>query len=69
MIESWQVGVPHFRPRFPAWPAISDIIAEWGSKMELGKVTTEQGADEIGRRMEAVLSKQGYYDGKRALVQ
>ena len=69
MVESWQVGVPHFRPRFPAWPAISDIIAEWGSKMELGKVTTEQGADEIGQRMEAVLSKQGYYDGKRALLQ
>jgi multiple sugar transport system substrate-binding protein len=69
MVESWQVGVPNFRPRFPAWPAISDIIAEWGTKMELGKVTTEQGADEIGRRMEAVLSQQGYYDGKRALLQ
>jgi multiple sugar transport system substrate-binding protein len=69
MVESWRAGVPYFRPRFPAWPAISDFIADWGSKMELGKVTTEQGADEIGRRMEAVLRKQGYYDGKRALLQ
>ena len=69
MVESWQKGVPEFRPRFPAWPAISEIIAEWGSKMELGQVSTEQGAKEIGSRMEPILAKEGYYDGKKALLQ
>ncbi|MDA8248110.1 MAG: sugar ABC transporter substrate-binding protein, partial [Rhodospirillales bacterium] len=69
MVESWQNGVPQFRPRFPAWPAISEIIAEWGSKMELGQVSTEQGAKEIGSRMEPILAKEGYYDGKKALLQ
>ncbi len=24
MVASWQKGVPDFRPRFPAWPAISE---------------------------------------------
>ena len=43
-VASWQKGVPEFRPRFPAWPALSEIVAEWGSKMMLGEVTTEQGA-------------------------
>jgi multiple sugar transport system substrate-binding protein len=69
MVESWQHGVPEFRPRFPAWPAISEIIAEWGTKMMLGEVTTEQGAKEIGSRMEPILAKEGYYDGKKALLQ
>jgi multiple sugar transport system substrate-binding protein len=65
MIGSWDNGVPFFRPRFPAWPAISEIVAEWGSKMMLGEVTTEEGAREIGARMETILEKEGYYDGSR----
>ena len=69
MVASWQKGVPEFRPRFPAWPAVSEIVAEFGSKMMLGEVTTEQGAKEIGTRMEAILQKEGYYDGKKKLIQ
>ena len=67
MVASWQKGVPEFRPRFPAWPAISEVIAEWGTKMMLGEVTTEQGAKEIGARMEEILGKAGYYNGSKPL--
>ncbi|WP_018390005.1 sugar ABC transporter substrate-binding protein [Ancylobacter sp. FA202] len=69
MVASWQAGVPEYRPRFPAWPAISEIVAEWGSKMMLGEVTVEGGSKEIGTRMEAILGKEGYYDGKKKLLQ
>ena len=69
MVAAWQKGVPEFRPRFPAWPAISEIVAEWGSKMMLGEVSTEEGAKQIGTRMEDILKKEGYYDGKKALRQ
>ena len=69
MVESWKNGVPEFRPRFPVWPEVSDIVAEWGSRMLAGKVTTEQGADEISKRMESVLAKAGYYDGRKPLLQ
>ena len=69
MVASWQKGVPEFRPRFPAWPAISEVVAEFGSKMMLGEVTTEEGAKQIGARMEDILKKEGYYDGKKALRQ
>ncbi len=68
MVLSWQGGVPDFRPRFPEWPAISEIIAEWGTKMMLGEVTTEEGAREIGTRMEAILEQAGYYSGKKKLL-
>lgn len=69
MVASWQKGVPEFRPRFPAWPAISEVVAEWGSKMMLGEVSVEGGAKEIGTRTEDILSKDGYYDGKKQLLQ
>jgi multiple sugar transport system substrate-binding protein len=69
MVESWQKGVPEFRPRFPSWPAISEIVAEWGSKMELQQVSTEEGAKQIGSKMEDILKQDGYYDGKKALLQ
>ncbi len=68
MVESWQGGVPDFRPRFPEWPAISEIIAEWGTKMMLGDVSTEEGAKTIGAKMEDILKQAGYYDGKKPLL-
>jgi multiple sugar transport system substrate-binding protein len=69
MVASWQKGVPEFRPRFPAWPAISEVVAEFGSKMMLGEVSTEEGAKQISVRMDEILKKDGYYDGKKALRQ
>ena len=69
MVASWQSGVPEFRPRFPAWPAISEVVAEWGSKMMLGEVSVADGSKEIGTRMEGILGKEGYYDGKKKLLQ
>lgn len=69
LVESWQDGVPEFRPRFAEWPEITEIVQEWGTKMMLGEVSVEEGAKTIGEKMEAVLAKAGYYDGKKPLAQ
>jgi len=69
LVESWQDGVPEFRPRFAEWPEITEIVQEWGTRMMLGEVTTEEGATEIGTRMEAVLEAAGYYSGEKPLAQ
>jgi len=69
LVESWQEGVPEFRPRFAEWPEISEVVQEWGTRMMLGEVSVEDGAREIGTRMEAILESSGYYDGDRPLVQ
>jgi len=37
--------------------------------MMLGEVSTEEGAMEIGTRMEAVLEDAGYYSGEKPLAQ
>lgn len=69
LVESWQDGVPEFRPRFAEWPEITEIVQEWGTKIMLEEVSTEDGAKELGSRMEAVLEKAGYYDGSKPLAQ
>jgi multiple sugar transport system substrate-binding protein len=69
LVESWKEGVPEFRPRFAEWPTITEIVQEWGTKIMLGEVSTEEGAKTIGERMEAVLKDAGYYDGKKPLAQ
>ena len=69
MVESWQQGVPEFRPRFAEWPQLSEIIAEVGTNMMIGNTSIKQGSEEIGKRVEDMLSKAGYYDGKKKLAQ
>ncbi len=69
LVESWQDGVPEFRPRFAEWPEITEIVQEWGTKIMLGEVSTEEGAQEISTRMEAVLEEAGYYSGEKPLAQ
>jgi multiple sugar transport system substrate-binding protein len=69
LVESWKEGVPEFRPRFAEWPTITEIVQEWGSKMMLGEVSTEEGAKIMGEKMEEVLKQAGYYDGKKPMAQ
>lgn len=69
LVESWQDGVPEFRPRFAEWPEITEIVQEWGTKMMLNEVSTEEGARILGDRMENVLEEAGYYSGEKPLAQ
>lgn len=69
LVESWQDGVPEFRPRFAEWPEITEIVQEWGTKIMLEEVSIQDGVTELGSRMEAVLEQAGYYDGSKPLAQ
>jgi multiple sugar transport system substrate-binding protein len=68
MVSSWEGGVPDYRPRFPQWPEISEVIAENGTAIMLGKSSVEDGAKAIGTRVEQILDKAGYYNGKAKLL-
>jgi multiple sugar transport system substrate-binding protein len=68
MVTSWEGGVPDYRPRFPQWPEISEVVGENGTSMMLGKSSVEAGAKAIGSKMEDILKKAGYYDGKVKLL-
>ena len=68
MVTSWEGGVPDYRPRFPQWPEISEVVGENGTAIMLGKSSVQDGAKAIGTKMEDILKKAGYYDGKVKLL-
>jgi multiple sugar transport system substrate-binding protein len=69
MVKAWNQGNPVFRPRFPEWPAISEIVAQVGTEMMLGKVSVKDGATQINGKVKDILTKAGYYDGKKPKLQ
>lgn len=69
LVESWQEGVPFFRPRFPEWPQISEIVADYGTRMMLGQIEIEGGATELGNKVREILDQAGYYRGDKNKLQ
>lgn len=70
LVVSWaNYGNPIFRPRFPEWPAISEVIAQWGSEMMLGSVSVEEGVAQIEEQMRGILEDAGYFTGDRPKLQ
>jgi multiple sugar transport system substrate-binding protein len=67
MVASWENAVPDYRPRFPEWPQVSEVIGEYGTSMMLGKTSVSDGAKTIGARVEDILGKAGYYKGDKPL--
>lgn len=67
-VESWEsYADPTFRPRFPEWPQLSEVIGQYGSEMMTGGVTIEEGVEQIEGEMEEILAP--YLEGDKELVQ
>lgn len=65
LVESWAAhSNPYYRPRFPEWPRVSEIVSEIGCQMMLGRTLIERGVRDIEDRMREILAD--YIDGRRA---
>jgi multiple sugar transport system substrate-binding protein len=69
MVESWQSALYYFRPRFPAYPQISEVVANWGTQIQLGQVSVRGGLEKISSAISDIMQKAGYYTGKEPKVQ
>ncbi len=68
VVESWsKYGNPIFRPRFPEWPQMSEIIAQYGSEMQLGSVSVEDGVAAIEEALMPLLEP--YISGQKPKLQ
>jgi len=68
LVESWsKYGNPIFRPRFPEWPQISELIAETGSEMMLGSISVEDGAKQLDDQIREILKD--YIEGNKPRLQ
>lgn len=70
LVISWkEYGNPVFRPRFPEWPAISELIAQTGTEMMLGSISVEDGAKLLNDQIRQILDQAGYYSGQKPKLQ
>ena len=68
VVESWnKYGNPVFRPRFPEWPQMSEIIAQYGSEMQLGSISVEDGIAAIEEALMPLLEP--YISGAKPKLQ
>jgi multiple sugar transport system substrate-binding protein len=69
-VESWnKYGIAAFRPRFPEWPAMSEQIAAVGTDIMSNKISAKDGAAQLDKSLEKILSDAGYYSGKKPQLQ
>ncbi len=48
MVETWRnATVPDWRPQLACYPRFSDIVSDWGSRIELGQVQVKPGLDSM----------------------
>ena len=50
MVETWRTAtVPDWRPELQCYPRFSDIVSDWGSRIELGQVAVKAGLDSMSK--------------------
>lgn len=48
MVKTWETStVPDWRPQLGCYPRFSDIVSDWGSRIELGQVAVKAGLDSM----------------------
>jgi multiple sugar transport system substrate-binding protein len=68
LVQTWsEYTVPEYRPRFPEWPQISEVISQWGADMMLGNVSVEEGVSNIESEMQEILEP--YIEGDKERIQ
>jgi multiple sugar transport system substrate-binding protein len=52
MVETWESAtVPDWRPQLQCYPRFSDIVSDWGSRIELKQVDAKKGLDSMAKSL------------------
>jgi multiple sugar transport system substrate-binding protein len=63
MVETWETAtVPDWRPQLQCYPRFSDIVSDWGSRIELGQTPVQQGLDSMAKDLTAYMNSSGCWD-------
>ncbi|HTW28155.1 MAG TPA: sugar ABC transporter substrate-binding protein [Acetobacteraceae bacterium] len=56
MVKTWETAtVPDWRPQLQCYPRFSDIVSDWGSRIELKQVDVKQGLDSMAKSLTAYM--------------
>ena len=57
MVETWRTAtVPDWRPQLKCYPRFSDIVSDWGSRIELGQVSVKAGLGSMSHDLAAYMT-------------
>jgi multiple sugar transport system substrate-binding protein len=60
MVETWRkAAVPDWRPQLECYPEFSDIVSDWGSRIELGQVSVKSGLDSMASKLTRYMNSSG----------
>lgn len=60
MVETWETAtVPDWRPQLQCYPRFSDIVSDWGSRIELGQTPVKQGLDSMAKDLSSYMDSSG----------
>ena len=73
MVETWRNAVvPDWRPQLECYPRFSDIVSDWGSRIELGQVAVQAGLDSMSKDLTGYMQSSGCWsksnDPQKALA-
>lgn len=64
MVETWlHATVPDWRPQLQCYPRFSDIVSDWGARIELGQVKVKQGLDNMENQLTAYMKSSHCWNG------
>ncbi|HEU4684499.1 MAG TPA: sugar ABC transporter substrate-binding protein [Nitrospira sp.] len=60
MVETWETAtVPDWRPQLQCYPRFSDIVSDWGSRIELGQSSIKDGLNSMASDLEKYMQTSG----------
>ena len=64
MVQTWLTAtVPDWRPQMQCYPRFSDIVSDWGSRIELGQVADKQGLDSMAKELTGYMQQSRCWHG------
>ena len=67
MVETWlHATVPDWRPQMQCYPRFSDIVSDWGSRIELAQVEVKSGLDSMQKDLTAYMQQSRCWNGVNA---
>ena len=64
MVDTWlHATVPDWRPQMQCYPRFSDIVSDWGSRIELEQVTVKAGLDSMAKELTGYMQQSKCWNG------
>ena len=64
MVDTWlHATVPDWRPQMQCYPRFSDIVSDWGSRIELEQVTVKAGRDSMAKELTGYMQQSKCWNG------